>query len=130
MIGGVLGMGRGFAESRMTDTCLVTRDGDRVWDEASGQHTVTPVQVYSGVCRVKHSTGAVQADAGSQLVSVSQLELHVPVGVAVLAAGDRVTVTGSVGRPDQVGRVFLVVAPFDGSGTTALRYRVEVADGR
>jgi len=67
---GGLEAGRRMAESRMTDTCLVTRDGAKVWDEASGQHTVTPVQVYSGVCRVKHSTGAAQADAGSQLVAV------------------------------------------------------------
>lgn len=115
----------------MTDTCTVTRAGTKTWDEAAGQYTSTTVQVYSGRCRIKHpSTVSRDVEAGSQLLTVGQLEVHVPVGTAVFAPDDVVTVSSSSTRADQVGRVFTVVAPFDGSQTTALRYRVEAADGR
>ena len=133
MIGGVLNMGRSMAVSRMTDSCAVTRgDGGEALDPVTDQWVPVPaVTVYSGVCRVKHATtGADQVDAGSQLLAVSQLELHVPVTAVGVAVGDRVEITGSSTRAEQVGRVFTVTAEFDGSQTTALRFRVEAADGR
>lgn len=130
MIGGVLNMGRSMAVARMTDTCSITRAGAKVLDEATGTHTQAPVSVYSGACRIKSGSGVSQADAGSELVVVSQVELHLPVDAVGALPGDMVEVTGSVTRSEQVGRVFRVVAAFDGSQTTALRYRVEVADGR
>ena len=123
--------GRRMAESRMTDTCAVSRrSSSTTTDETTGE-LPGPSTVYSGVCRVKHSTGGARdVDAGSQLLAVGQLELHVPVGAAAFAPDDVVTVTASLTRADQVGRVFRVVAPFDGSQSTALRYRIEVFDGR
>lgn len=123
--------GRRMAESRMTDGCVVSRSGDRVWDDDAGEWTFPLVTVFSGPCRVKHpSTGARDVEAGSQLLVVGQLELHVPVGTPVFAADDVVVITASATRADQVGREFTVVSPFDGSQTTALRYRVESGDGR
>lgn len=125
--------GRRMAVSRMTDTCTVTRgDGGEVLDPATDKWVPVPaVSVYSGVCRVKHATtGAAQVDAGSQLLAVSQLELHVPVSAVGIGVGDRVEITGSATRAEQVGRVFTVTAEFDGSQTTALRFRVEAADPR
>lgn len=126
-----LSSGRRMAESRMTDACTVSRVGEPVLDEDTGEMVGTVVAVYTGPCRVKHpSTGARDVEAGSQLLVVGQLELHVPVGTPVFAADDVVVITASETRADQVGREFTVVGPFDGSQTTALRYRIEVADGR
>ena len=126
-----LSSGRRMAESRMTDTCTVTRPGTPVFNESTGEYTSTPVSVYSGVCRVKHPTGVARdVDAGSQLLAVSQLELHLPVSAVGVRADDAVSITGSVTRGEQVGRKFTIVAPFDGSQTTALRFRIEAADGR
>lgn len=115
----------------MTDTIEVSRAGERVWDEDAGEWTTAPVTVYAGPARVKHDSGrATDADSGSQLMTVGSLEVHVPVGSAVFRQDDRVAVTACPTRPDQVGREFIVTAPFDGSQTTAVRYRVEVFDAR
>lgn len=127
----VLDAGRRMAESRMTDSCTVARDGVAVWDEAAGEDVATPVVVFSGPCRVKSPTTAARGvEAGSQLLVMSELEVHLPFAAEGVTVGDVVTITGSVTRPGMVGRRFRVVAPFDGSQTTALRFRVEVADGR
>ncbi len=131
MIGGVLDLGRRMALSRMLDTCKVTRVTRGAFNEATGKHSVTTTDVYTGPCRVKHPTTAAKpADAGSQLVVVSGLELHLPLTAAGVQSGDAVEITASQTRAEEVGRKFTVVAPFDGTQTTALRFRVEVADGR
>jgi len=127
----VLDSGRRMAESRMTDKCAVTRPGVRTWNENKGEWSDTPVSVYSGVCRLKHSTSMGRdVEAASQLLTVGTLELHVPVGTAVFEPDDLVTISASATRADQVGRKFRVVSPFDGTQTTAIRYKVEVFDGR
>lgn len=131
MIGGVLSMGRRMAEARMTDTCKITRSAKEPLNESNGKHPVTTTEVYAGPCRVKHPTTAAKpADAGAQLIVVSGLELHVPVTATGIRAQDVVEITASGTRTEQAGRKFTVLAPFDGSQTTALRFRVEVADGR
>ena len=131
MIGGVLGMGRRMAEGRMTDTCKVVRPVPGVLNEATGKRAVTYTEVYAGPCRVKHPTTAAKpADAGSQLLVMSALEVHLPVTATGVRAEDVVEITASPTRAEQAGRRFKIVAPFDGSQTTALRFRVEVADGR
>ena len=127
----VLDMGRRMAESRMTDSCVIRRDGGAVFDEATGEYAPSFVDVYSGPCRLKWpTTGARAADAAGQLVVVESVELHLPVSAVGVEPQDAVEVSGSLTRPDLAGRVFTVVGAFDGSGTTALRYRVEAADAR
>ncbi|MCW2287035.1 hypothetical protein EDF60_1686 [Leucobacter luti] len=122
---------RAEAESRMDDTVQVTRDGERTWDEVSGEWVSAKVVIYEGKARIKRPNDlSVDAEAGSQLIAVGRLQVHVPVGSPVFAPNDLIEVTGSLSRADQVGRTFVVAAPFDGSQTTAIRYRVEVADGR
>lgn len=131
MIGGVLGLGRRMAESRMTDTCKVVRAVQGAFNESTGKRQVTLTEVYSGPCRVKHPTTAAKpAEAGSQLLVMSALEVHLPVTATGVRAEDVVEITASATRAEQAGRRFKIVAPFDGSQTTALRFRVEVADGR
>lgn len=132
LFAGALTMGRAMAESRMTDSCKVFRlVKASVPDEETGTYPVTEVVAYSGKCRVKHpTTSGKDVDAGSQLVVVSQVEVHLPLDAVGVLPADTVELTASPTRPDQVGRRFTIDAPFDGSQTTALRYRVEVADGR
>lgn len=132
MIGGVLGMGRRMAESRMLDECRVFRVAKAtVPDEESGTYPEVEVVAYAGKCRVKHPTTAGKdADAGSQLIVVSQVEVHLPLDAVGVLPGDTVEITAAPTRPDQAGRKFTIDGPFDGSQTTALRYRVGVADGR
>ena len=132
MIGGVLGMGRSMAESRMTDSCKVFRlVKATVPDEDSGTYPTTEVVAYSGSCRIKHpSTAGKDVDAGSQLLVMSQVEVHLPLSASGVLPADTVEITACPTRPDQVGRRFTIDAPFDGSQTTALRYRVQIADER
>lgn len=127
-----LDSGRRMAELRMTDSCKVFRLVEAsVPDEGSGTYPVTEVVAYVGKCRVKHpTTGGKGVDAGSQLVVVSQVEVHLPLRAAGVLPADTVEITGCLTRPDQVGRRFTIDAPFDGSQTTALRFRVVIADGR
>lgn len=127
-----LEMGRRMAESRMTDQCEVARSGEKVWDESTGEWVAPALVVHAGRCRVKHATtmGSRDVEAGSQLVGVSLTEVHLPVAADGVESGDVVTITASATRPEQVGRKFVVVAKFDGSQTTALRFRVEAFDER
>ncbi len=119
------------AESRMNDRIKTTRAGDKVWDEENGEWVTSEVVIYEGKARIKRPNDlSTDAEAGSQLIAVGRLQVHVPVGSSPFAPDDLIEVTACVTRQDQVGRKFSVVAPFDGSQLTAVRYRVEVADGR
>lgn len=132
MIGGVLGFGRAIAETRMLDTCRITRDEDSDnLDEDSGTRAKTTVLVFDGKCRVKHSGMAPKdVEAQSQLLATVSTEIHIPLGAVDVRSGDIVTIASSQTRPDQIGRKYKVSAPFDGSQTTAVRLRVEAFYGR
>lgn len=127
-----LQMSRREAEQGMRDTAKVMRIADStVLDEETGNYVPVVTEVYLGKSRLKHPrTLAKQVDAGSQLLVESNLELQVPVDTDDFESGDVVEITACPDRPKQVGRKFKIVGPFDGSQTTALRYRVVVFDGR
>lgn len=128
---GVLSAGRAMAEARMTDSCVVTRKTSGTWDEDAGDYVDADIEIYSGVCRIAFTASTpANINAGSALQSLGQLEIHVPVNAEIFAPDDVVTISQSGTRPDQVGRKFFIVAPFDGSQTTALRYKVEASDAR
>lgn len=68
-----------MAESRMTDECTVTRAGADVWDEATGQYVPGVIAVYTGSCRIRHTSAApTDIESGAQLISVGKPEIHVP----------------------------------------------------
>lgn len=119
------------AESRMDDRIKATRVGEKVWDEDNGDWVTSEVVIYEGKARIKRPNDlSTDAESGSQLIAVGRLQVHVPVGSSPFGPDDLIEVTACPTRADQVGRQFYVVAPFDGSQLTAVRYRVEVADGR
>lgn len=132
MIGGVLNMGRSMMKARMTDECRITRAVEAEWNEEAGKTIPSmTLLVYDGICEVKAPTvSGKQVETGSQLVVVSQTEVRLPHDASGVMPGDLVTVTKSRYRPHLVGREYIIAAPFDGSLTTALRYRVEVDDER
>lgn len=122
---------RAEAESRMDDLIKAVRAGVKEWDEDAGAWVATEVVIYEGKARVKRSNVvSVASNAGSQLTTVDRLQVHVPVGSPPFSINDLIEVTASASRPEQVGRRYKIAAMFDGSQTTALRYAVEVADGR
>lgn len=131
-----LKMARREAERSMRDRCRVVRRAkSAVLDENTGIYPTVESVVYgaagAGKARLKHPrTTAKNVEAGSQLLVEAMLELQVPVSSPDFWAGDVVEITASPDRPNQVGRKFKVVGPFDGSQTTSLRYRLEVFDGR
>lgn len=115
----------------MRDKCKVTRETRGAFNESTGEHAVTVTEVYVGKCRLKHPRmTAKDVEAGSQLLAVSSLEVQVPVSAAGFRAGDVVEMTSTPDRTAQAGRKFTVLAPFDGTQTTSLRYRIEAADER
>ncbi|UOQ60382.1 DUF6093 family protein [Leucobacter rhizosphaerae] len=131
-------MARREAERNMRDRCRVTRiSKGTALDEDTGKYPNVSTVIYEGAggaggkARLKHPRmAAKEVDAGSQLLVSTSLELQVPVASEDFAAGDVVEMTACPDRPNQVGRKFKVIGPFDGSQTTALRYRVEAFDGR
>ena len=122
---------RAQAESRMDDQIRASRTGEKVWDEENGDWVTSEVVIYEGKARIKRSNVvSVDVNAGSQLATVDRLQVHVPVGSPPFTLNDLIEVVASTTRPQQVGRLYKVSSLFDGSQTTALRYVVEVADGR
>lgn len=125
MIGGVLGMGRRMAESRMTEKVTVGKY-EMARPPGSLDPVITLVETYySGKARVKFPTAsaAVQATAGQQVVETS-IVVSLPSAAALVPTGAFVVVEGSLANPNLVGRRFRVSGPGQSGQTTADRYPV------
>ncbi len=109
-VGALLARGRVAAEALMVDACTIRRrtgEGDESDDD--GNVIVTYEDLYAGKCRVQQpSAQAAQEDVGEDFQLMLRLEVHLPMSVVGLEAGDEVTITASVHDPDLPGRVFLV----------------------
>lgn len=118
MLNRALGMGRGLAESRMTETVTVG-----VYMDATDEATGDPVRVlveehYSGMARIKYpSLNVTPRDEPSQVVAVQQPLLSVPSSVSGVLEGDEVRVTASTVDASLVGRTYAVEG-FPQSGQT------------
>ncbi|WP_210887967.1 DUF6093 family protein [Micromonospora sp. C41] len=124
MLDALLARGRAAAEALMVDACEVRRRTGEGSDD-DGNVVVTYEDVYEGRCRVQQrSTQAAQEDVGEDFQLMLRLEVHLPMSVVGLEAGDEVKVTASVHDPDLVGRVFLVRDLAHKSHATARRVGV------
>jgi hypothetical protein len=117
---------RGEAESRMRDTCTITRPGAVVWNATTLQNDVTTVTVYSGPCRVK---AAVMRDrvvtVADQSLVESQFILSLPIATSGgVATDDSVTITASAEDPATVGRMYRIIAGPAPSDATARRFPI------
>lgn len=127
-----LAAGRALALSLMVDECTVTRaTGTLAWDEDEGTETAgTATTVYTGPCKVQRQRIAPQdPEAGERMVTVEQVEIHVPVEATEPQIGDVATITSAVFDPALVGRQFRVAGLFHKSWATARRLRCDEVTG-
>lgn len=125
MIGGVLGMGRRMAESRMSETVTIGRV-ERVRPAGGFDPILTLVDIYyRGKARVKYPAASAQEKnpAGQQLAE-TRITVSVPTGAAAFPAGAYVRVDSSAVDDALPGRMFHVDGPAQAGQTTAHRYPV------
>jgi|SRR5690606_3036000 len=121
-----LARGRAAAERLMVDQCVVRRVTGTVTDPDTGVVTPTYATVYEGRCRVQQQQVQARAtDAGEAALLMLRLEVHLPMTVTGIAAGDEVIITASAHDLDLVGRVFVVRELAHKSHATARRLGVE-----
>lgn len=122
----VAAAGQAVAESRMTDTCVVTVPGSDPGplDPSGWPTTPAGTVVYSGRCRIRMGgtvSGSSSREVGEDRVFMSQPILSVPISAPTIPVG-AVAVLGSGLRTRVVGRVLNTQA-------TAQRVTVEVVTG-
>lgn len=130
MTAALLARARAAAERLMVDECVVRRRTGVVTDPETGKTTPTYATVYTGRCRVQQrGPSARAAEAGEAHLLMQRLEVHLPVSVEDVQAGDEVQVTAAAYDPDLVGRVFLVRDLHRKSQASARRLGVEERTG-
>lgn len=117
-----LGMGRGMAEARMTETVTIGRFDDG--HAADGSPTRVPVETYyTGKARVKLSSLAVSgSNATSQDVSAQKPYVSIPTGSPAIPKGAEVQVSASKVDPLLVGLMLEVEGRPQSGQTTSHRY--------
>lgn len=119
------------AEKLMTDTCVVARGGEPVFNPETGQYdTPDGEPVYEGKCRLQSVRAqAANPEAGEMVFTVERVELQLPFGTT-FHVGDTATFTASQLSPDLVGSVYRITGLGRKSQATAQRFNVEVvSDG-
>lgn len=125
MIGGVLGMGRRMAESRMTETVTVGRF-ERIRPPGSLDTVLTLTETfYSGPARVKFpsASASVKNPAGQQIAETN-IVVSLPASSVPVPTGALVRVDSSASDAALGGRFFRVEGPAQAGQTTAHRYPV------
>ncbi|MDR6907472.1 hypothetical protein J2X63_003180 [Agromyces sp. 3263] len=126
---GALSMGRGVAESLMTDTVRIFRRAYLDTADDDGNPEFTDTDVWSGPARlVLRSAAAIRdVDAQSQLLAVQSPRLDVPVeGTGGVKNADRFVILSSATDPESVGLEGFVSGMFPQTYSTARRLPVEV----
>jgi hypothetical protein len=109
----------------MIDACTITRPGEAVTDPETGDVTNSPIEVYSGPCKVQQTISqASNPNAGGHAFTVQDSRVDFPVAAGPLMVDDVVTITASVLDPQLVGSEFRVTELFHKSFATAQRTRV------
>lgn len=120
---------QGFANSLMTDTCIVTTPGVGTRgpiNPTTLKYDAAPadVTVYEGACRlgrieIPHVT---QAVGGEATWGVQDSVLHLPIAdTEDVAAGQSVEYLSSTANPALVGRKFGIIGVVAGTNLTARR---------
>jgi hypothetical protein len=119
--------GRKAAEKRMIDTCDITRHGDPVFSEATGQLTSSSVTVYSGKCKVQSKDSATSSpEAGEHTFTVVSRQVHIPANAADVQDGDLITITASRLSAFMVGKQYRVSGFEPDTFDTAARLPVKI----
>jgi hypothetical protein len=124
-VSSALARGRAAALQLMVDACTITRLGDRVWNNVSGDYTQPPTTVYSGVCRIKSSGGGSDTQFGEHEATLHKYQVILPWDTsAEVQRGDRITITVS-DDAWVIGRVMEVTDVAYSGTSTARRITVE-----
>lgn len=106
---------RALIESRMLDTCVITRDSSGVDDDTLDPVTLnlTPAgatTVYSGPCSVSPASGSVARREGERQDTRQEWNHRIPLSAPLPLYGDVVEITAvhTDGDPALVGRRFVV----------------------
>lgn len=112
----------------MTDTCLITRRGPAVLDEATGKKTSTTVVVYQGKCEFRAAqVQATTAEQSGQQLVVQDATLKLPIATSTAVSKDHdVEILTSATDPALVGLKARIVGPFASAYTTARRFPITV----
>lgn len=122
-----LALARVEAEALLTDTCKITRKGERVFNPQTGRYDIPTVTVWEGRCAIRSRTHDVREALAAGLdVDESTLILKLPVrGTEGVQSNDTVTVTASAHDAALVGGVFRVKAQRRLSHATLRRIPIE-----
>lgn len=126
-LSGLVQAGRAWHEAIMEDSCIITREGDRILNETTGQYTVGTTTTYEGPCRLVVQPRQPQdANATGQVEAVTHARLDLPVSTSTsVRDGDAVTFTASV-DPALVGVKYRLRGLAGQTHATARRFFVEV----
>jgi hypothetical protein len=123
--------GRKWHESLMEDLCVITREGARTLDEATGLYSQAPTTVYPpagvrGQCRLVVQPRQPQdAAAVGQIEAVTHARLDLPVATSTgVRDGDIVEFTASV-DPALAGKKYRLRGIAGQTHATARRFFVE-----
>lgn len=126
----VIMQGRSFTEALMTSTCVITRAGESVLDEETGEYETSPVTIYEGACKIKFAdTQARDFDAQSQILTEQTAILSLPIeasGSVDVTTDDVAELTVNPLDPALVGKRFRVSGLHSQTAATARRFPVEV----
>lgn len=128
----VLAAGRKAAEAGMVDTCTVRRVTGEAIDDFSGTITKTYLSPdpYAGKCRVKQVQALPEThEAGEDYVTLSRLQLQLPVAAVGVQVGDEVHMTSSLNDPELAGKVLRIRGTAEGTEITARRFEVTEVTG-
>lgn len=117
---------RAEAESRMRDTCTITREGVATFNPVTLQNESTPTVVYQGPCRLKDTVvRARDLTVADQGIVEGRYLLSLPVATSgSVRKDDTVTFTDSVTDPALVGRVYTIISGPAYADGTARRFPV------
>jgi hypothetical protein len=112
----------------MTDTVLITRESEPVFNEETGTYTRTTTTVYNGPARLKLTSSVVgSVDAQGQNLAAQTPRLDLPVATSGgVQVNDSVEITASVNDPASVGLRLNIEGVFFQTDATARRFPVEV----
>lgn len=118
--------GRREAEALMLDECTITRPGEPVTDQDTGNVTNTSTEVYTGKCKVQSKDSATaNPEAGEATFTVVSRQVHIPANSADVQDGDVVTITASRLNAFTVGKQYRVAGFTPDTFDTAARLPVK-----
>ena len=93
----------------MVDECTIRRLAGKVTDPDTGASVPSYDVLYTGKCKVQNAMAqAARTDAGEDYLLLLRLEVHLPMSVAGLKAGDEIVITAAAHDSDLPGRIFRI----------------------